>query len=78
MYNFVFKIQFTGLWLIFFTGLANPTMGADPAPLKVASGKKDTWTLSTADTKVTVGVDLMDQLGLDKLKFHHLLSHLIL
>jgi len=65
--SFIFKIQFTGVWLVFFTGIANPTVGADPALLKVASGKKDAWTLSTADTEVTVGVDLMDQLVIYKL-----------
>jgi hypothetical protein len=38
-----------------------------PEPVKAASGKKEAWTLSTADTELTVGVDASDQLVIYKL-----------
>ncbi len=41
---------------------AEMAAGLAPEPVMTASGKKETWTLSTADTALTVGVDSTDQL----------------
>jgi hypothetical protein len=40
--------------------------GASPGP-ETATGKKHVWTLSTADTRITIGVDSLDRLAIYEL-----------
>jgi hypothetical protein len=57
------------LWVTTVSPVPPPYTTVEPTqnPVKVASGKKEAWTLSTGDTELTVGVDMLDQLVIYKL-----------